>query len=138
MLYMDIDRSKVNSLGVSDQDVNQTLQIYLGSLYVNNFNLFGRYWQVNIQAEGSSAIRCRTSTKSRFATSSGSMVPLSTLVRMSDVGGPVMVTRYNLYHVGSDQRHHHPAAQLGRGHQDRRPLGRHTSCRGPWERSGPI
>ena len=51
-LYMDIDRSKVRSMGVSIDDLNQTLQIYLGSLYVNNFNDFGRYWQTNIQADG--------------------------------------------------------------------------------------
>src|SRR4029078_12433746 len=51
-LYMDIDRTKVESLGVSLGDVNQTLQMYLGSLYVNSFNEFGRYWQVTVQAEG--------------------------------------------------------------------------------------
>ena len=48
----DIDRTKVASLGIPLNDVNQTLQIYLGSLYVNNFNAFGRHWQVNVQAEG--------------------------------------------------------------------------------------
>ena len=49
--YMDVDRTKA-ALGVSINDLNQTLQIYLGSLYVNNFNAFGRYWQVNIMADG--------------------------------------------------------------------------------------
>ena len=51
-LFMDIDRTKVASLGIPLDDVNQTLQIYLGSLYVNNFNAFGRHWQVNVQADG--------------------------------------------------------------------------------------
>jgi len=51
-LFMDIDRTKVESLGVSLDDVNQTLQMYLGSLYVNSFNEYGRYWQVTVQAEG--------------------------------------------------------------------------------------
>ena len=51
-LFMDIDRTKVASLGVSLNDVNQTLGIYLGSLYVNSFNAFGRHWQVTLQAEG--------------------------------------------------------------------------------------
>ncbi len=97
MLYMDIDRSKVNSLGVSEQDVNQALQVYLGSLYVNNFNLFGRYWQVNIQAEGSFRNQVPDIAQIKVRNKSGGMVPLSTLVRMSDVGGPVMITRYNLY-----------------------------------------
>ena len=50
-LFADIDRTKVKSMGVSVNDVSQTLQIYLGSLYVNNFNEFGRSWQVNVQAD---------------------------------------------------------------------------------------
>ena len=51
-LYMDIDRSKVRAMGVTIEDLNKTLQIYMGSLYVNNFNAFGRSWQVNIMADG--------------------------------------------------------------------------------------
>jgi len=51
-LFLDIDRRKVASLGVSFDDLNKTLGIYLGSLYVTNFNEFGRYWQVNLQSEG--------------------------------------------------------------------------------------
>src|SRR5207302_303396 len=51
-LFLDIDRKKVASLGVSFDDLNKTLSIYLGSLYVSNFNEFGRYWQVNLQSEG--------------------------------------------------------------------------------------
>src|SRR5207248_2878465 len=51
-LYMDVDRAKVTSLGCSISDINQTLDIFLGSLYVNSFNEFGRYWQVTLQAEG--------------------------------------------------------------------------------------
>jgi len=51
-LFADIDRTKVTALGVSLQEVNETLGMYLGSLYVTSFNEFGRYWQVTIQAEG--------------------------------------------------------------------------------------
>lgn len=97
MLYMDIDRSKVRSLGISIDDVNQALQVYLGSLYVNNFNAFGRYWQVNLQAAGSFRNQVPDIAQIKLRNKNGEMVPLSTLVRMSDVGGPVMVTRYNLY-----------------------------------------
>ncbi|HEV8062191.1 MAG TPA: multidrug efflux RND transporter permease subunit, partial [Gemmataceae bacterium] len=97
MLYMDIDRSKVRSLGISIDDVNQALQVYLGSLYVNNFNAFGRYWQVNIQAAGNFRNEVQDIAQIKLRNSKGEMVPLSTLVRMSNVGGPVMVTRYNLY-----------------------------------------
>jgi multidrug efflux pump len=97
MLYMGIDRSKVRSLGLSIQDVDQALQIFLGSLYVNNFNLFGRFWQVNIQAEGNFRNQVPDIAQIKIRNKNGDMVPLSTLVRMSDVGGPVMITRYNLY-----------------------------------------
>src|SRR5262249_31003815 len=51
-LYLDIDRTKAQALGLSFQDVNQTLSMGLGSLYVNSFNAFGRHWQVNVQLEG--------------------------------------------------------------------------------------
>ena len=54
---MDIDRAKVRSLGLSVQDVDDALQTYLGTNYVNNFNAFGRYWQVNLQAEGRASAR---------------------------------------------------------------------------------
>ncbi len=97
MLYMDIDRVKAKSLGVSIDDVNQTLQIYLGSVYVANFNEFGRYWQVNVQAEGRFRQRTADLNEIKLRNKNGDMVPLGTLVRLREVGGPVMVTRYNLY-----------------------------------------
>src|SRR5262249_46987977 len=65
--------------------------------YVNNFNAFGRYWQVNIQAEGAFRNRLAGLSQIKLRNQQGDMVPLNTLVRMSDVGGPVMVTRHNLY-----------------------------------------
>jgi multidrug efflux pump len=97
MLFMDIDRTKVKAMGVSLNDVNQALQIYLGSYYVNNFNEFGRFWQVNIQAEGAFRNQVDELSQIKIRNNKGEMVPLSTLMRMSNVGGPVMVTRYNLY-----------------------------------------
>ncbi|HEX4142436.1 MAG TPA: multidrug efflux RND transporter permease subunit [Pirellulales bacterium] len=96
-LYMDIDRTKVRSMGVTIDDLNQTLQIYLGSLYVNNFNAFGRYWQVNIMADGKFRNRTEDINQIKVRNSRGEMVPLNTLVDLRSVNGPVMVTRYNLY-----------------------------------------
>jgi multidrug efflux pump len=96
-LYMDIDRTKVKSLGCSIDDVNKTLQIYLGSYYVNNFNEFGRFWQVNVQAEGTFRDRPEDVNQLKVRNNQGQMVPLGTLVSLRDVSGPVMVTRYNLY-----------------------------------------
>ncbi len=96
-LFMDINRTKVESLGVSIDMLNQTLQMYLGSLYVNSFNLFGRYWQVTMQAEGPFRQRTDALHLIEVRNKQGGMVPLGTLVDVRDVSGPVMVQRYNLY-----------------------------------------
>jgi multidrug efflux pump len=96
-LYLDIDRDKVKSMGVSLDDLNQTLQIYLGSLYVNSFNQYGRYWQVVLQAEGNYRTRVEDIRLLQVRNDQGQMVPLSALVNVREVGGPVFVQRYNLY-----------------------------------------
>jgi multidrug efflux pump len=96
-LFMDINRTKVESLGVSIDALNQTLQMFLGSLYVNSFNILGRYWQVNIQAEGRFRRRVEDVNLLEVRNKQGRMVPLGTLVEMRPVSGPVMVLRYNLF-----------------------------------------
>ena len=98
-IWISTGRRSRSAGAVSIDDVNQALQIFMGSYYVNNFNAFGRYWQVNIQAAGPFRNEVVDDiSQIKLRNSQGQMVPLSTLVRMSDVGGPVMVTRlYNLY-----------------------------------------
>jgi multidrug efflux pump len=96
-LFLDIDRAKVASLGVSLQDVNQTLDMYMGSLYVNSFNAFGRHWQVTIQADGTFRNQAEALSRFKVRNKSGEMVPLGTLVNLREIGGPIAVTRYNLY-----------------------------------------
>ncbi len=100
-LYMDIDRAKVASLGVSLSDVNQTLGIYLGSLYVTSFNAFGRLWQVTIQAQGDYRDRVSKINLMEVRNNQGQMVPLGTLVDVREIGGPIFVNRYNLYTAAS-------------------------------------
>ena len=95
-LFMDIDRTKVEALGVPFLDVNQTLQIYLGSLYVNNFNAFGRFWQVNLQAERTFRDKVEDINLLQVRNRWGGMVLIGTLVEVREIGGPVFVTRYNL------------------------------------------
>jgi multidrug efflux pump len=95
-LYMDIDRAKAAALGVTFQELNQTLLMYLGSLYVNSFNDFGRHWQVTVQAEGKFRNQVSDINLIQVRNQQGQMVPLGTLVRMREVGGPIFVTRYNL------------------------------------------
>ncbi|MFL5340394.1 MAG: efflux RND transporter permease subunit [Gemmataceae bacterium] len=96
-LFVDIDRTKAAGLGVSLSDVNQTLDMYLGSLYVNSFNDFGRHWQVTIQAEGDFRTDVADINLFKVRNKSGQMVPLGTLVTPRPIGGPISVQRYNLY-----------------------------------------
>jgi multidrug efflux pump len=95
-LFADIDRTKVASLGVSLDDVNQTLGTYLGSLYVNSFNAFGRHWQVTLQAEGRYRNQPEDVNLFQVRNNQGQMVPLGSLVSLRPIGGPVMMIRYNL------------------------------------------
>src|SRR5262245_42415523 len=96
-LYLDVDRTKVQALGVNLNDVNQTMQIYLGSLYVTSFNDFGRHWQVTVQAKGEYRNRVEGVGLLEVRNQWGEMVPLATVMRLREVNGPVSVTRYNLY-----------------------------------------
>jgi multidrug efflux pump len=95
-LFMDIDRTKAEAMGVSLDELNQTLQIDLGSLYATSFNRFGRYWQVNLQAEGKFRARVDEIRLLEVRNRGGQMVPLGSLVTLRETGGPVFVTRYNL------------------------------------------
>ena len=96
-IYLDIDRVKAKSIGVSLTDVFNALQVYMGSLYVNNFNEFGRSWQVNVQADAGFRRSIEDVRQLQVRTLSGEMVPLSTLAEVHNTSGPVMVIRYNMY-----------------------------------------
>src|SRR5439155_8672659 len=75
-LYADIDRVKCKRMGVGLTDVFNTLQVYLGGFYVNDFNDFGRTWQVNLQAQSSFRIDPRQVERLKVRTATGEMVPL--------------------------------------------------------------
>ncbi len=96
-LFLDIDRSKAASLGVSLDDVNQTLDMYLGSLYVNSYNEFGRHWQVTVQADAQFRDRVEDINLFQVRNQAGQMVSLGTLVKPREIGGPIAIQRYNLY-----------------------------------------
>jgi multidrug efflux pump len=96
-LFLDVDRTKAEALGLSFDDVNQTLGMYLGSLYVNSFNQFGRHWQVTVQLEGDYRDRVEDINLLQVRNKWGQMVPMGTLVNVRDFPGPIVVTRYNLY-----------------------------------------
>ena len=94
-LYLDIDRTKCLTLGVSVADVFNTLQVYLGSYYVNNYNEFGRTWQVNVQADPRFRNQIDDIQQLQVRNNQGQMIRLGTLLAARDTSGPVMVLRYN-------------------------------------------
>jgi multidrug efflux pump len=96
-LYLDVDRLKAKSMGVPLTDVFDTLQIYLGSLYVNDFNLFGRTYHVTAQADGQFRRQPEDIMNFKTRNSRGEMVPLGTLVSVRSVSGPDSVVRYDMY-----------------------------------------
>jgi multidrug efflux pump len=92
-----VDTDKAQTLGIPVSDVYDSLQTFLGGLYVNDFNRFGRTWKVLMQAD--SAYRERATDIQRFyvRSSQGNMVPLGTLVNVKRVAGPEVIYRYNRY-----------------------------------------
>jgi multidrug efflux pump len=96
-LYVDLDRKQAQTLGVAVKDVFDTMQIYLGSLYVNDFNKFGRTWQVIIQAEGDFRNDLARIKRLEVRNARGGMVPLGSLVDVHEINGPILLTRYNMY-----------------------------------------
>jgi multidrug efflux pump len=96
-LYLEIDRTKCMALGVQVSDIFNALQVYMGSYYVNNFNQFGRTWQVNIQADPKFRYQVSDIKQLQVRNMQGQMLRLNTVLDVRDTGGPVMVMRYNMY-----------------------------------------
>ena len=94
-LYADLDRVKAEQLGVSVTEVFETLQIYLGSLYVNDFNAFGRTYSVRVQADAQFRARAEDIGQLKVRSNSGEMIPLSALLKVEAQTGPERTTRYN-------------------------------------------
>ncbi|MCC6779360.1 MAG: multidrug efflux RND transporter permease subunit [Hyphomicrobiales bacterium] len=101
-LYLDIDRTKAQMLGVNTTDVFAALQIYIGSSYVNDFNLLGRTFRVTVQADSPFRSKPSDVLNIRVRNSSGGTVPIGSFTTVRDIAGPYRVPRYNLY----------PAAEL--------------------------
>jgi len=96
-IYADVDRDKVLKQGVAVADVYQTLQAYLGGLYLNQFNRFGRQWRVFLQAEGEERRGAEDIQNYFVRNNEGEMVPLSSLVTTRMINGPEYTNRFNLY-----------------------------------------
>ncbi len=96
-LYVDVDRVKARSMGVPLGNVFDTLQTYLGSLYVNDFNRFGRTYHVTAQADARFRLHPQDIGQLKTRNNAGEMVPLSAVAKTVPSTGPDRVTRYNLY-----------------------------------------
>jgi hydrophobe/amphiphile efflux-1 (HAE1) family protein len=104
-IYLNIDRTKAQLLGINVQDVFNALQIYIGSSYVNDFNLFGRTFRVTAQAQDQDRMDAADVLKIRVRNSNGNTVPLGSFTTVDNISGPYRVPRYNLY----------PAAEIDGG-----------------------
>ena len=96
-LYLEIDRTKAQLLGVRTPEVFSALQMYLGSSYVNDFNLFGRTFRVIAQAESEHRADPKDVLAIRVRNTEGDTVPLGSFTTIRDISGPYRVPRYNLY-----------------------------------------
>ena len=96
-VFVDLNRSSAMTKDVPLQDVFQMLQIYLGSLYVNDFNLFGRTWQVIVQCEQKFRDQVEDIQRLKVRNIHGQMVPLGSLAEVRETNGPFVLTRYNMY-----------------------------------------
>ncbi|WP_161602273.1 efflux RND transporter permease subunit [Tautonia marina] len=95
--FIDIDRDMARSMGVPLNSIFETLQIQLGSLYVNQFTRFGRNWQVNIQADSPYRLRPDQIAQLKTRGADGRMVPLGAVVSVREIGAPTIIERYNMF-----------------------------------------
>jgi multidrug efflux pump len=102
-LYVDMNRAQCMTAGVPLADAFNTLQVYLGSLYVNDFNLFGRTWQVVVQADAPFRNQIDAARQLKVRNSAGGMTPIGSLADIREVNGPLILTRYNMYPAAAIQ-----------------------------------
>ncbi|MHC4773536.1 MAG: efflux RND transporter permease subunit, partial [Planctomycetota bacterium] len=96
-LYLEIDRVKAKNLNIPLQTIFNTLQANLGSLYINDFNLFGKTFKVMMQADHKFREKVEDITRLEVRNANGQMIPLETLIKVEDTAGPQAIFRYNLY-----------------------------------------
>jgi hydrophobic/amphiphilic exporter-1 (mainly G- bacteria), HAE1 family len=114
-VFADVDRDKVLKQGVDLSSVYQTLQAFMGGVFVNYFNRFGRVWQVYVQAEGEFRTEAHNVGQFRVRSSDGQAVPLSTLVKMQTTYGPEFTVRFNGYRAAQINGALAPGYSSGQG-----------------------
>jgi HAE1 family hydrophobic/amphiphilic exporter-1 len=116
-VFADVDRDKVLKQGVDLDSVYQTLQTFMGGLFVNYFNRFGRVWQVYVQAEGEFRTEADNVGLFRVRNNDGDPVPLSTVVTMKTTSGPEFTLRFNGYRAAQINGSLAPGYSSGQGRQ---------------------
>jgi multidrug efflux pump len=125
-LYVDLNRSQCETMGVNPNDVFTTLQVYLGSYYVNDFNKFGRTWQVVVQAEGSFRDDLDKVRNLKVRNVDGNMVPLGSVLTVQQISGPILLMRYNMYPAAAIVGGTAPDVSSGQGIDAMQRLARHN------------
>jgi HAE1 family hydrophobic/amphiphilic exporter-1 len=114
-VYADIDRVRAEMLGVTSSDVFQTLEVYLGSQYVNDFNFLGRTYRVTAQADGQFRQDLHAISELKTRNAEGQMVPLGSVASFRDITGPYRVEHFNLYPAAAVQGGTKPGYSTGYG-----------------------
>ncbi|MCX2722584.1 efflux RND transporter permease subunit [Roseibium salinum] len=112
-IFVDLDRQKAKTLGINVADVFVTLQSYLGSYYINDFNIFGRVYRVMVQAEGEFRDRVEDIGRLYVRSTDGTMVPMRSILTTKNVLGPQILTRYNMFRSAAVMADPAPGASTG-------------------------
>ena len=135
-VYADVDQEKVLKQGVAVGDVYQTLQAFLGGLYVNQFNRFGRQWRVFLQAEAEDRLTPEDIGLFYVRNGDGNMVPLSTVVSTRRLFGPEYTQRFNLFRAAQITGQPAPGYSSGPGDGRHGGSGGSRCCRSRWATTG--
>ncbi|HEY1860614.1 MAG TPA: efflux RND transporter permease subunit, partial [Gemmataceae bacterium] len=129
-LYVDLNREQCQTMGVNPGDVFTTLQVYLGSFYVNDFNLFGRTWQVVVQGAAPFRNDAEKVKRLKVRNAAGNMVPLGAVLTVSDKPGPILLMRYNMYPAAAVVGGTAKGVSSGEGIEAMQRLARQTLAKG--------
>ena len=121
-VYVDVDRDKAQMLKVPITNIFEAMRVFMGSAYVNDFNMFGRTYRVTAQADGDYRLDSESVAKIRVRSNDGQMVPLGSLVTFREIAGPERVPRYNLFPSAEVQGSARPGISSGQALQIMRTL----------------
>jgi hydrophobe/amphiphile efflux-1 (HAE1) family protein len=123
-IFVDVDRDKAQMLKVPVTNIFEAMRVFMGSAYVNDFNMFGRTYRVTAQAEGDYRLDAESVSKIRVRSTEGQMVPLGSLVTFKEIVGPERVPRYNLFPAAEVNGTSRPGVSSGQSLEIMRELSR--------------